>query len=86
MLKYRSHPNYMDKYTVTTTAGDRFYGGESCLLAYLIFRRFGGDHELAHKKWCGLLENNCDLADFNQLVSYGATEHGAFNVTYRECA
>lgn len=49
-----------------------FRGGESALMAFLIFKRFNRDLNLAHTKWMQMLGNNCSIDSFKHLVYSGS--------------
>ena len=52
---------------ITTTAGELFTNTDSIDLARLVLRRFG-DVRSAHEAWKRLLQNQCSLDDFRDLV------------------
>jgi hypothetical protein len=56
---------------VYTTNGSPFTYGQCTNLAYLIWLRFGCDMPSARAAWCRMLENDCPLSDFAELVRLG---------------
>jgi len=67
------------KLDITTTNGQLFTGEESADMAFLVYKRFGRDIGAAHTAWNRMLENNCSLKFFAQLV-----EHGQIRTLRRE--
>jgi len=57
--------------TVTTTNGSKFTGEDSARLAFLIYRRFGCHLEGACEAWRRMLQNDCPLSAFADLVEAG---------------
>ncbi len=53
----------------TTTAGESFTYGETCVLASLIFKRFGNSPEAAAFAWRRLMQNDASEGDFMRLVN-----------------
>lgn len=58
--------------TVRTTNNEDFSGMESCLLAFLIHKRFGRDPVLTAAKWRGLLQNSASDTAIMDMVREGA--------------
>jgi len=56
---------------ITTTDGSEFTEGHSAVLAFLVWKRWGGDTRGAAVAWRRLLQNSCPDADFEQLVEMG---------------
>lgn len=60
----------------TTTAGTEFSSTEAIDLARLVYKRFGNDMEAACAAWRRMLQNQCPVEDFAELVcSPTHTEH-----------
>ncbi|CAE7314011.1 unnamed protein product, partial [Symbiodinium microadriaticum] len=59
-----------DWMTVTTTNGKPFTMTQHAEMARLVFLRFGEDAEAATAAWSRMLESNCEVADFMELVCY----------------
>jgi hypothetical protein len=53
---------------ITTTCGERFTEANSRELARLVFVRFGRDSAAALAAWHRLLQNNCGLEQFFDLI------------------
>ena len=53
----------------TTTAGENFSYGETCVLASLIYKRFGNRPEAAAFAWRRLMQNDASESDFMNLVN-----------------
>lgn len=53
---------------IKTVNGDSFTYQQSCNLAYMIYRRFGQDLNSAHRAWCRMLQNNCTVNQYSDLV------------------
>jgi len=64
----RREPNDVAVYT---TNREPFTYGQCAQLAYLIWLRFGCDMPSARAAWCRMLENNCTLNEFCELVLSG---------------
>lgn len=56
---------------IKTTYGETFNHNDSADMAYMIYRRFGRNIEAAHSAWRRLLQNNCELSQFEKLVTLG---------------
>lgn len=56
--------------TITTTNKEAFTMAESADMARLIFKRFGRNPEAATEAWRRLLENDCSVEGFMDLVNY----------------
>lgn len=56
---------------VYTTNGEPFTYQQCAQLAYLIWLRFGRNLQSAKAAWCRMLENDCPLSDFAELVRLG---------------
>jgi len=54
---------------ITTTNGERFSLQDSANMAWLVYRRFGRDLIEAAAAWNRLLGNNCDVSQFEKLLS-----------------
>lgn len=63
----------LSRYNVTTTNGEVFTGEQSAKLAFLVYVRFGRNLGSAHSAWKRMLQNNCSLMHFSELVDAGAT-------------
>lgn len=61
----------LEDLSVETTAKEVFSGCESAVMAFLIYKRFGRNVPLSHRKWMQLLQNNCEAKDFWMLVETG---------------
>ena len=53
---------------IKTTSGETFSYHNSCLMAYLVYLRFGRDLDSATAAWNRLLQNNCTKDQFFGLV------------------
>lgn len=61
----------IDNLSVKTTNGETFTGADSCVLAFLIYKRFGRDPVLAASKYRDMLGNSCPEAQFCILAALG---------------
>lgn len=55
---------------IKTTAGEYFTVIEHVDMARLVFKRFGNNPESATAAWRRMLQNNCPVEEFMQLVCY----------------
>lgn len=67
-----------DAQTVFTALSEKFTGGESSLMAFLIYKRFGRDMCLAAEKWARLLGSNVPTSHFEALAKKGERYYNAF--------
>jgi hypothetical protein len=56
---------------ITTTSKENFSMRESCMMAFLIWKRFGRDDQSATKAWRRMLENGTPVEYFMELVQQG---------------
>lgn len=56
---------------ILTATGERFTSEESCLMAFLLYKRFGRDPSLAVKKWREMLQNSCNTVQFFEMARRG---------------
>lgn len=56
---------------VTTTSGHLFSHADHCILAALIYARFGYDKESAAEAWRRMLGNDTTVAEFLELATPG---------------
>jgi hypothetical protein len=54
--------------TITTVNGKQFTHGDHVQLAKLVYERFGCDLQDACNAWQRLLQNNCSLRQFRDLI------------------
>lgn len=64
-----------DQTAITTTSGKRFSYADSCMMAFLVYRRFGRDLTAATRAWNRLLQNDCSEAQFAELIGYDPRHH-----------
>jgi hypothetical protein len=53
---------------IMTTSGETFTHEQSADLALMIYRRFGRDRDAARAAWNRMLQNNCDITQFTDLL------------------
>jgi hypothetical protein len=70
---------------ITTTKNERFSYEDSCDLAWMVYRRFGRDLYPATTAWNRLLQNNCDITQFQALVQHSRLNDEHEPYTCRLC-
>lgn len=60
---------------ITTVCGEKFDYQDSCDMAFMIYRRFGREMEGAHIAWKRLLQNSCELKQFEKMVLDGQSRY-----------
>jgi hypothetical protein len=63
--------NDLSNLNVTTTNGQVFTGEQSAVMAALIYKRFGCSLVVSLAAWQRLMQNNCPIDKFGDLVAAG---------------
>ncbi len=61
----------LEQKSIYATSGEKFSGAESATMAFLIYKRFGRDLQLATNKWKEMLGNSTSQEQFLYLVQQG---------------
>ena len=65
----------MPNLDIKTTSGETFTTLQSADLAWLVYLRFGRDVDSAHKAWQRLMQNNCTLTSFQNVLEIGSRKN-----------
>jgi len=57
---------------IVTTAGEIFSEDDSNKMAYMVYKRFGRDEEVAVKAWRRMLQNSCPVDMFYDMAVKGS--------------
>ena len=60
---------------ITTTAGEVFTSLESVDMARLVYKRFGNNEVAATGAWNRMLQNDCSVSEFMEIVEYPEHTH-----------